>query len=78
MNYYSMDDVVRPDLATGMLLRIRLPHVCNKQNTQNASADLQMTPVGFEPTQLALVELESTPLDHSGKVSWRYDARHHV
>ena len=28
-----------------------------------------MTPVGFEPTQLALVELESTPLDHSGKVS---------
>ena len=29
----------------------------------------QMTPVGFEPTQLALVELESTPLDHSGKVS---------
>ena len=28
-----------------------------------------MTPVGFEPTQLALVELESTPLDRSGKVS---------
>ena len=28
-----------------------------------------MTPVGFEPTQLALGELESTPLDHSGKVS---------
>ena len=28
-----------------------------------------MTPVGFEPTQLALVELESTPLDPSGKVS---------
>ena len=28
-----------------------------------------MTPVGFEPTQLALVELESTPLDHSGRVS---------
>jgi hypothetical protein len=28
-----------------------------------------MTPVGFEPTQLALVELESTLLDHSGKVS---------
>ena len=25
--------------------------------------------MGFEPTQLALVELESTPLDHSGKVS---------
>ena len=29
-----------------------------------------MTPVGFEPTQLALVDLESTALDHSGKVSW--------
>ena len=29
----------------------------------------KMTPVGFEPTQLSLVELESTPLDHSGKVS---------
>ena len=28
-----------------------------------------MTPVGFEPRKLALVELESTPLDHSGKVS---------
>ena len=32
-------------------------------------ASAEMTPVGFEPTQLALVELESTPLDHSGKVS---------
>ena len=31
-----------------------------------------MTPVGFEPKQLALVELESTPLDHSGKVSMKY------
>mgnify|MGYP006975929444 CR=1 FL=1 len=30
-----------------------------------------MTPVGSEPTQLALVELESTPLDHSGKLSSR-------
>ena len=28
-----------------------------------------MTAVGFEPAQIALVELESTPLDHSGKVS---------
>ena len=35
--------------------------------TRNAAQS--MTPVGFEPTQLALVELESTPLDHSGKVS---------
>ena len=25
--------------------------------------------MGFEPTQIALVELESTPLDHSGKLS---------
>jgi hypothetical protein len=29
----------------------------------------EMTAVGFEPTQLSLVELESTPLDHSGKLS---------
>jgi hypothetical protein len=28
-----------------------------------------MTPVGFGPRQLAVVELESTPLDYSGKVS---------
>ena len=28
-----------------------------------------LTAVGFEPTQIALVELESTPLDHSGKLS---------
>ena len=34
----------------------------------------KMTPVGFEPTQLALVELESTPLDHSGKVSMSFSA----
>ena len=36
----------------------------------------QLTPVGFEPTQLALVELESTPLDHSGKVSIRFNFGH--
>ena len=29
----------------------------------------KLTAVGFEPTQLAPVELESTPLDHSGKLS---------
>ena len=28
-----------------------------------------MTPVEFEPAQFALVELESAPLDHSGKAS---------
>ena len=40
------------------------------QQWQARSAAMQiMTAVGFEPTQLALVELESTPLDHSGKVS---------
>ena len=32
-------------------------------------AEHNLTAVGFEPTQLALVELESTLLDHSGKVS---------
>ena len=29
-----------------------------------------MTPVGYEPTRLALVDPESTPLNHLGKVSW--------
>ena len=28
-----------------------------------------MTPVGFDPTRLTLVELETTRLDHSGNVS---------
>ena len=36
---------------------------------QNTKLRIGVTPVGFEPTQPALVELESTPLDHSGKVS---------
>ena len=35
-------------------------------------ANQKMTAVGFEPTQLELVELESTPLDHSGKLSLRH------
>ena len=34
-----------------------------------------MTPLGFEATQRALVELQSTPLDHSGKVSLRPQLR---
>jgi hypothetical protein len=29
----------------------------------------KMTAAGFEPTQPVLVELESTPLKHSGKLS---------
>ena len=34
------------------------------KDTQNVNVVGKMTAVGFEPTQLALVELESTPLDH--------------
>ena len=30
---------------------------------------MTLTGVGFEPTQFSLVELESTSLDHSGKLS---------
>ena len=33
------------------------------------NADINLTAMGFEPMQIALVELESTPLDHSGKLS---------
>ena len=44
-------------------------HLHGPNRRQRTTTDKTMTPVGFEPTQLALVELESTPLDHSGKVS---------
>ena len=44
-------------------------HLQDPNRRQRKTTDKTMTPVGFEPTQLALVELESTPLDHSGKVS---------
>ena len=44
-------------------------HLQDPNPRQRKATDKTMTPVGFEPTQLALVELESTPLDHSGKVS---------
>ena len=44
-------------------------HLQDPNPRQRNATDKTMTPVGFEPTQLALVELESTPLDHSGKVS---------
>ena len=44
-------------------------HLQDANRRQRKTTDKTMTPVGFEPTQLALVELESTPLDHSGKVS---------
>ena len=44
-------------------------HLRDPNRSQRKTTDKTMTPVGFEPTQLALVELESTPLDHSGKVS---------
>jgi hypothetical protein len=37
--------------------------------TSDDRREKEVTAVGFEPTQLALVELESTPLDHSGKLS---------
>ena len=35
------------------------------------TVSMLMTPAGSEPTQLTLVELESTALDHSGNVSLR-------
>ena len=38
-------------------------------NSGVVHTNYDMTAVGFEPTQLALVELESTPLDHLGKLS---------
>ena len=43
-------------------------YACRRE-VQPRARNRYLTAVGFEPTQLALVELESTPLDHSGKVS---------
>ena len=43
--------------------------MCPTAATISRQAIAKLTAVGFEPTQLALVELESTPLDHSGKLS---------
>ena len=46
-----------------------VPEHMGAPGDDRAAGANKMTAVGFEPTQLALVELESTPLDHSGKVS---------
>ena len=50
-----------------------VPRKLRPRSTAQALASSDLTAVGFEPTQIALVELESTPLDHSGKLSlvWR-------
>jgi hypothetical protein len=40
----------------------------NKLGSEDPSTEI-MTPVGFEPTHPKIVELESTALDHSAKVS---------
>ena len=48
-----------------------IPQILAPSATSNHQKKIGMTAVGFEPTQLALVELESTPLDHSGKLSLR-------
>jgi hypothetical protein len=48
-------------------------HVRSARGQQSKSLRAQRsrsrTPVGHEPTQLARLELESTPLDHAGKLS---------
>ena len=46
-----------------------LGHLQLRGTSVPACKNKTLTAVGFEPTQLALVELESTPLDHSGKLS---------
>ena len=60
-------------LPIANVIAIALPkrkgYLHDHKQRQRKAAHKTMTPVGFEPTQLALVELESTPLDHSGKVS---------
>ena len=55
--------------AVADAIRKRKGNIRDQNRRQRKTTDKTMTPVGFEPMQLALVELESTPLDHSGKVS---------
>ena len=47
---------------------MRMPH------PQEMRDGGKMTTAGFEPTQPGLVELESTPVDHSGKLSMAENA----
>ena len=43
---------------------------CHTHTHLWADRSSKLTAVGFEPTQLSLVELKSTPLDNSGKLSY--------
>ena len=44
-------------------------HLQDPNPRHRKATNQTMTPVGFDPSQLALVELESATLGHSGKVS---------
>jgi hypothetical protein len=44
-----------------------------KRQQQTHNTRSKLTPVGFEPTHPEIVELESTALDHSAKVSWEHN-----
>lgn len=58
---------VRIEVTSSVASRIQQND--EQQRAASGWACIKLTAVGFEPTQLALVELESTPLDHSGKLS---------
>ena len=63
------------DVMTRSISQLRRVYGYSRVAEHDLRPTSKMTLVGFEPTQLALVELESTPLDHSGKVSchhWAY------
>ena len=40
-----------------------------RRSAGKEGSECKVAAVGLEPMQLALVELESAPLDHSGKLS---------
>ena len=52
-----------------ILCERRMLHAALLLRVRRSCEDKKMTAVGFEATQFALVELESTLLDHSGKLS---------
>ena len=51
-------------IEAGLGKGVQVKHVTKKSHWQT-----KMTAVGSEPTQFSLVEFESTPLEHSGKLS---------
>ena len=60
---------LKPSPADSTQAPTLLPDAWSSTWPWDCSACAKVTAVGFEPTRFAPAELESTPLDHSGKLS---------